>query len=76
MDKVLNNEDTGKTRCRYLCMKHCSKAFCLLDSLIHAQQGDAENTVVFTGSEVYKFKDILPTKTIIQNLVKEAESVE
>jgi len=73
MEKVLA-KNTGKTYCRYQCMKHCSKAFCILDSLNKAQEGDIDNAVLFTGTNVYKFNDILPAKTIIKNLVKEAES--
>ena len=69
-------KDTGKTYCSYQCMKHCSHAFCILDSLVRSQQGDADNGIVFAGSMVYKYNDILPVKTIIENLKKEAESVE
>ena len=73
--KVLNH-DTGKTFCHYQCMKSCTHGFCILDSLIRAQEGDVDNGIVFSGTEVYKFNDILPVKTIIANLVREAKEVE
>ena len=75
MVKVLA-EDTGKTYCSYQCMKSCNHAFCILDSLIRSQQGQADDGVVFAGTEVYKFNEILPVKDIIKNLVKEAEAIE
>jgi NAD(P)H-dependent flavin oxidoreductase YrpB (nitropropane dioxygenase family) len=75
MEKVLA-EETGKTICAYNCMKHCSKRFCLLSSLNRAQKGDVEHGVVFTGSNVGLFNEILPVKTVIERLVKEAESVD
>jgi NAD(P)H-dependent flavin oxidoreductase YrpB (nitropropane dioxygenase family) len=75
LDRVLNN-DTGKTICHYQCMKSCKHEFCILDSLKNSQAGDTEHGIVFSGAMAYKFKDILPVKTIINQLVKEAESVE
>jgi NAD(P)H-dependent flavin oxidoreductase YrpB (nitropropane dioxygenase family) len=66
----------GRTICAWQCMKHCNHAFCILNSLIDAKDGDLEKGIVFSGSKVYKFKDILPVKTIMDNMIKEAESVE
>ncbi|MFC1478219.1 NAD(P)H-dependent flavin oxidoreductase [Candidatus Margulisiibacteriota bacterium] len=73
--KVLDKE-TGKTSCSTSCMKQCNRSFCILESLNRSQRGDVDNGILFSGSMVYKFNDILPVKTIIQNLVKEAEEVE
>lgn len=60
-------------KCTYQCMKKCSMRFCIIQSLINAQQGDVEHGVVFAGENFYKFRDILPVKEIMDNLVREAE---
>ncbi len=54
-----------------LCLKKCSQAFCIIQSLINAQQGDVENGIVFAGSNAWRATEILPTQTIIDNLLEE-----
>ncbi|MCL7746641.1 NAD(P)H-dependent flavin oxidoreductase [Halalkalibacter alkaliphilus] len=53
------------------CLKNCSYRFCTLDSLITSKNGDCENGLVFAGSRVHEIKDILPVKTIIDNIMRE-----
>lgn len=72
LEKVLNNT-VEPFNCTYLCMKKCKRNFCIIDSLIKAQQGDVENGIVFAGENYWKMDSILPVDTIIKNLVKEAE---
>ncbi|UII55893.1 nitronate monooxygenase [Cytobacillus spongiae] len=56
------------------CLKNCSYRFCTLDSLITSMKGDCENGLVFAGARVHEIKDILPVKTIIQNVMNEYEA--
>lgn len=53
------------------CLKNCSYRFCTLDSLITSMNGDCENGLVFAGSRVHEIKEILPVKTIINNIMIE-----
>ncbi len=54
------------------CLKQCSRSFCILDHLKLARDGDIENGLFFAGRNIYKIKDILPVKEIMQRLVNEA----
>lgn len=58
-----------------LCLKHCKHNFCIVRSLIRAQQGDVESGLVFTGEYVHKIDEILPVKEIIARLVKEVSEI-
>lgn len=53
------------------CLKNCSYRFCTLDSLITSMNGDCENGLVFAGARVHEIKEILPVKTIINNIMTE-----
>jgi nitronate monooxygenase len=56
------------------CLKNCSYQFCTLDSMITSMNGDCENGLVFAGARVHEIKEILPVKTIINNIMKEYEA--
>lgn len=56
------------------CLKKCSFRFCTLDSLLRSVKGDVENGIVFSGARVHEIKDILPVKTIIDNIIGELQS--
>ncbi|WP_042354539.1 NAD(P)H-dependent flavin oxidoreductase [Bacillus rubiinfantis] len=56
------------------CLKNCSYRFCTLDSLITTMNGDCENGLVFAGARVHEIKDILPVKTIINNIMSEYQA--
>ncbi|GAB6138436.1 NAD(P)H-dependent flavin oxidoreductase [Halanaerobaculum tunisiense] len=69
----LNDEEvTTEASCDYLCLKKCSRRFCIMDSLLKAQVGNMEEGLVFAGEEAYQLENILPVKEIINNLVDEA----
>ncbi|MDT3498814.1 nitronate monooxygenase [Bacillus toyonensis] len=53
------------------CLKNCSYRFCTLDSLITSMDGDCENGLVFAGARVNEVQEILPVKTIINNIMME-----
>lgn len=53
------------------CLKNCSYRFCTMDSLITSMDGDCENGLVFAGARVHEINEILPVKTIINNIMTE-----
>ncbi|MED3539342.1 nitronate monooxygenase [Bacillus toyonensis] len=53
------------------CLKNCSYRFCTLDSLLTSMDGDCENGLVFAGARVNEVQEILPVKTIINNIMME-----
>jgi len=55
------------------CIKKCTRTFCIRLALESARLGDYENGLFFSGSNVFRYNDILPVKTIIENFVREAE---
>lgn len=56
------------------CLKHCTGDYCIMEALERARLGDMENGLVFSGECVYKIREILPVKTIFQNLLQEIEA--
>lgn len=72
-NKYIDQVESGaiKDRCTHLCLKSCSRRFCIIESLIRAQKGDVENGIVFAGKRFNEIKEILPVKVIISNLLKE-----
>jgi nitronate monooxygenase len=60
-----------KDKCKYICLKSCNRRFCIIESLIRAQEGDVENGIIFAGERYNEIKDILPVKLIIKNLLNE-----
>ncbi|ADL12545.1 NAD(P)H-dependent flavin oxidoreductase [Acetohalobium arabaticum] len=61
--------------CDYICLKDCSRVYCIIKSLIKAKEGDMTNGLVFAGEETYRINDILPVKEVINNLVDKAKSL-
>ena len=54
------------------CLKACKHNFCIIRSLIRAQQGDVDTGLVFTGEYISRIKEILPVKDIFDQLLAEA----
>ena len=54
------------------CLKACKHNFCIIRSLIRAQQGDVETGLVFTGEYMPRIQKILSVKEIFQQLLSEA----
>lgn len=69
-DNISDNKSMKIDKC-YNCLKKCSHRYCILDSLLKSQGGDAEDGLVFCGSRVHEINNILPTKTIIDNIMNE-----
>jgi hypothetical protein len=64
------NGPVPPTRCDN-CLKACKHNFCIIRSLIRAQQGDVETGLVFTGEYISRIKKIIPVKDIFDQLLAE-----
>lgn len=69
-DLITTSDKLRIKQCRD-CLKNCSYRFCTLDSLLTSVSGDVDNGLVFAGARVSEIKEILPVKTIIENLTAE-----
>ena len=58
------------------CLKACKRNFCIIKSLIRAQQGDLETGLVFTGEFMPRIKKILSVKEIISELLAEVAAID
>ncbi|MBR1730334.1 MAG: nitronate monooxygenase [Selenomonadaceae bacterium] len=56
------------------CLKNCKHNFCIIRSLIRAQQGDLETGLVFTGEFMPRIQKILSVKEIFKNLMAEVSA--
>lgn len=59
-----------------LCLKKCTHRFCIIRALTRAQQGDVETGLVFTGSNMWKIKSILPVKDIMDEIKETLEKID
>ncbi|GAA0177013.1 nitronate monooxygenase family protein [Clostridium sediminicola] len=74
--KALENGRIPIKKC-YTCLKTCdpkTTPFCISKALINAVNGDVDNGLVFAGSNAYRLTEIKPVKTLVDELVNEAES--
>lgn len=55
------------------CLKQCERNFCIIRSLIRAQQGDVETGLVFTGEYISRIEKILSVKEIFTKLLREVQ---
>lgn len=58
------------------CLKSCKHNFCIIVSLIRAEQGDVENGLVFTGEYIHRIKEILPVREIISRIKSEVAAID
>lgn len=73
--KDLEGKSERPTVCQK-CLKSCSQKFCLINSLIRAQQGDVETGLIFAGESVTRINDILPVEEIFRRLLTEIDQCE
>lgn len=73
-DKIMVGPVPPK-RCK-ACLKSCKHNFCIIDSLIRAEQGDVENGLVFTGEYIHRIKEILPVREIISRIKSEVAAID
>lgn len=64
-------------KCPYQCLRSCSRVYCIIQALVNSQEGRVDKGIVFTGANVWRLKGkkIQPAGEIMQELVKEAESI-
>ena len=77
-NKLVREIEDGTVKfdgCKTQCLRECSHKYCISERLLKAMAGDAENGLVFSGANSWKIKDILPVAKIMENLVREIESV-
>ncbi|MFW6386728.1 MAG: NAD(P)H-dependent flavin oxidoreductase [Bacillota bacterium] len=70
----LSGSDGEKVNCNYLCLKQCSRRFCIMKALKQAHDGNMEKGLVFAGERAHLINKILPVKNIISDLVREAKN--
>lgn len=61
----------------YDCLIPCNPKdtpYCISKALIESVKGNLENGLIFTGSNAFRLKEILPVKQLLQQLINEAES--
>ncbi len=51
----------------YLCLKECSKKFCIFEALTSAKNGDLENGLFFAGRDAWRINEILSVSEIFKN---------
>jgi NAD(P)H-dependent flavin oxidoreductase YrpB (nitropropane dioxygenase family) len=74
-EKLGRGEDVSAEECKFKCLKKCSYKYCINDRLMNACLGNVDEGLVFSGSNTYKMKEILPVKEIFRRFVKEAEAL-
>ena len=57
------------------CLKACKHNFCIIRSLIRAQQGDVETGLVFTGERLPTIKSIMSVHDIFEQLKAEVAAI-
>ncbi len=73
LDDILRGE-RKEFNCTYRCLRTCDPAtvqYCIAKALINAAEGDIDNAVVFTGSNVSKVKKIVSVKELMDEIVTE-----
>ena len=78
-NKFLEGVAAGKrkpVRCICNCLKPCNPAkspYCIADALVNAQRGNFDNGFAFAGANVYKVKEIVPVKKLMNELILETK---
>lgn len=77
-NEFLERSRNGKIKfgCHYHCIKTCTPSqspYCIADALLNASKGNFKDGFVFVGSNVHRVTEIVPVKTLIAQLVAEAE---
>lgn len=57
-----------------LCLKDCSREYCIIKALENARLGNVNEGIVFAGKNVGQINSILPVQKIFDNLVQEVQA--
>jgi nitronate monooxygenase len=74
LEEVLRGE-RKEFDCNYQCLRTCDPStvqYCIAKALIDAVEGDIDNAVVLTGTNVSRIKKIVPVKELIDEITAEA----
>ncbi len=74
LDRLFRGENVYDGECKRGCLKSCDHSFCIIDRLDMSRDGDMENGLVFSGENVWRIRDILSVRELIDRLISEAES--
>ena len=70
LGKINSAED-----CDYLCLKKCSRSFCIMKALNAARRGNMKRGLVFAGEKTHLIEKIKPVKDIINDIIYEAKNI-
>ena len=73
IDRVINGENIP-FQCNYQCLRSCdfkNAQYCIAKAMYNATIGDLDNAVVFAGENVFRVKEIVSVKTLMDELVAE-----
>lgn len=75
-NNFIKQTETQKSKIEkcYNCIKTCdikNTPYCITKALINAVKGNIEEALIFCGSNVEKIKEIVPVKTLMDELVSE-----
>jgi len=70
--RVINGTVERPKECRQ-CLKHCTRAFCIIKALEAARNGDTQNGLFFTGQNLKKYNEIISVKEIFEILERQAQ---
>lgn len=73
VEKVLNNDPDLEKRCLANCLQFCKcrdnrEAYCIIQALDKAAQGDIENGLIFSGNHAGKAQAIVPVSQLMKEL--------
>ncbi len=75
VEEVLEGKQIPFT-CKFRCLKSCNprtSPFCIAKALANAAEGNLDEGLVFAGSNAYRCNEIVSVKSLMDQLVKEAE---
>ena len=68
-----NKLDTkSKIKCSYKCLRTCdikTAPYCIADALLNTVKGNFDKSIVFCGHNVYRVKDIVSVRSLIDELI-------
>ncbi|MGM0508795.1 MAG: NAD(P)H-dependent flavin oxidoreductase [Fusobacteriota bacterium] len=67
-DLVMAGKAPSPRKCTN-CLKHCSKEWCVADSLRAGHAGNQDEGIFFTGEDVGKIKEIMSVKEIFKSII-------
>ena len=73
IDRVMQNEKFP-FKCDYQCLRSCdvkNTPYCIAKAMCNATLGDLDEAVVFAGANVFRVKEIVSVKHLMNELVKE-----